>query len=270
MNAASYLGIAVTLIGLIVLIVAAFRVHTSWGLLSVFTAPIGPVIFAITHWKVGRDALILFLLGVAVLAYGTATSEWWYERQHAKRAETSVQDGAVVTDSAEQQENPDQAITKPTSSTAEPPPDVPVTNPAQESPGETKPDPGLSTETATTNEATEEKPTLSDKAGAPEVTSPVVAKKVIPPINKAVSDPKETLVYTAIDVANAKDHIGKQFRVTDFTDKSHEAVLKELQGTLLIFEKLYASQGSVQFELESRNIKKLELVTWVKTPGSTK
>lgn len=89
MNATFYLGLIIALTGLAVLIVTAFRKDKNWGLMSLLMLPpLGPMLFAITHWRIGREGFALTLVGMLIVGYGTINSDWWYQRKAASKQVT--------------------------------------------------------------------------------------------------------------------------------------------------------------------------------------
>ncbi len=65
---AAYAAVAV---GQIWLIVLAFRTGLLWGLTSLFISPVA-ILFAVTHWRSGRDPLLLEVTGVLLLFVGVS------------------------------------------------------------------------------------------------------------------------------------------------------------------------------------------------------
>jgi len=301
LSVVGYVGIAVTIFGLIVLIASAFRVNTSWGFIALFMMPVSPLVFALTHWRIGRDGFILVVLGLLTISYATLTSDWWHERQYQKRLalqqqetvageqETTEQSDVIAqvapTDLHEKSEpvepvenkviasaDKTQKGTRQQSTIAQPP----VTDPTE------KVEPVKSAATIEKQTATPSVPkTPAPIADKPSTTKQVenkvvtqapdaAAKKTqissIPDTRLTQSPAKKSsakvLVYVVADITNIKTHVGKNVRITDITGKVQEAVLKALREKFVVFEKFYGSGGSLTFELPMTEIKKLEIGSW--------
>ncbi len=64
--------------------------------------------------------------------------------------------------------------------------------------------------------------------------------------------------YVEFSIEDLPAYFGYRVRVTEIDNKVHDVLLKDQDGSQLVFEKQFASGGAVEFRLESRNILKLE------------
>lgn len=200
-------------------------------IIGVLTAVIGAGLFAVhasrKQWQRARDGVFLLVVGALVFSYAAFIGGWWYEQ------------GVEVTGKTGTLAKEDTVASSATSSTAS-------SSSAQDS--------------------------ASNSGEAVPVEEPITKESQLFPRIAAAQKKQEEKpqpgsiipVYRQVDPGDAARFIGKGVRVTDNSNITHEAILKELRGPLIIFEKKYHSQGSVIFELKKWEIKKLEVIAWRK------
>jgi hypothetical protein len=62
------LGIIIGIVGEVMLLAAAYRKSVGWLIVSLFA--IGGLIFLILHWKEGKKAFFIQLVGIAIMFFG--------------------------------------------------------------------------------------------------------------------------------------------------------------------------------------------------------
>jgi glutaredoxin len=63
------IGVLASLIGWVLLLVAAFRQHVGWGVASLFV-PAASLVFTVLHWAEARRGFLIQLMGLLVLSVG--------------------------------------------------------------------------------------------------------------------------------------------------------------------------------------------------------
>lgn len=246
MGAIAVLGVLSTLIGVISILVGAFRVHIAWGLLILFAAPVTLPIFLIRHIRLARTGLILIVVGLLAVSYAAFSEAKWPPHRYLislTKPEKLGPLGRVIWGKRQ---------TEPVTAEGRPAPadnkarlqerqasqagQLPVNKPADE-PADVSDAGQGSTAGATTKESP-----------PPEVLEKIEAKQ-------KASTPARYIEFT-MDELSA--YFGNKVRVTDIDNKVHDAILKDQDGSSLVFEKQYGSGGVVEFRLESRNIIKME------------
>ncbi len=301
MSVVGYVGIAVTIFGLIVLIASAFRVNTSWGFIALFMMPVSPLVFALTHWRIGRDGFILVVLGLLTISYATLTSDWWHERQYQKRLalqqqetvageqETTEQSDVIAqvaptdlheksepikpvenkvvasTDKTQKRTGQESAITQPPAKDPaekiEPVKSIATVEKQTATPPVPKA-PAPTTDKSSTTKQIEKEAVTQAPDEAAKKTQVSSIPNTRPNTDPAKKSNTKILVYVVADITNIKTYVGKNVRITDITGKVQEAVLKALREKFVVFEKFYGSGGSLTFELPMTEIKKLEIGSW--------
>ena len=71
MEALTYLGLAVFIIGGIGTLIAAFKTSILWGLGCLFIAPVS-LIFLVVHWDVAKNPFFLQIAGLAMAFLGSS------------------------------------------------------------------------------------------------------------------------------------------------------------------------------------------------------
>lgn len=118
-----FVGAAVGLGGLLMLIIAAFTTSAAWGIASLVFPP-AVIGFAVTHFSKGRTGFALLMIGVIVFGYGS-----WDKRraEHAEQVQAvTEQEQQVVEPVISPQPTAPATATQP-SSEATPPVTVPTT-----------------------------------------------------------------------------------------------------------------------------------------------
>jgi len=113
-----FVGAAIALGGLLILIIAAFTTSAGWGIASLVFPP-AAIGFAITHFSKGRNGLALLMIGVVVFGYGS-----WDKRrtEHAEEVQAvTEQEQRVVEPVIQPQPAAPTAPGQPSSQTAPPP-----------------------------------------------------------------------------------------------------------------------------------------------------
>jgi len=75
------LGWLIALVGLIMLLIAAFKEHILWGLGCLFI-PIVPLIFVIVNWDKAKNAFFTWIAGILVVILGAALGASAYPHLH--------------------------------------------------------------------------------------------------------------------------------------------------------------------------------------------
>ncbi len=66
----SYIGLAISVIGGIGLLLAAFRTHVFWGIACIFIPP-AAIIYTVLHWDEAKNPFLLQLVGLGILLLGS-------------------------------------------------------------------------------------------------------------------------------------------------------------------------------------------------------
>ena len=61
-----YIGLAISLVGFIMMLIAAFNESVAWGLGCLLLAPVG-LIFVFTHWHEAKNSFFLQLIGFVII-----------------------------------------------------------------------------------------------------------------------------------------------------------------------------------------------------------
>ena len=91
-----FTGAAVALIGLLVLMFAAFATSVVWGIVSLLIPPLA-IGFALTHWSKGKNGFAITMIGLVILAYGSWDNERVQNSQMAQQAEDALRSEPILT-----------------------------------------------------------------------------------------------------------------------------------------------------------------------------
>lgn len=75
-----FTGAAITLLGIVILMFAAFSTSTAWGIASLLIPPLS-LGFALTHWSKGKNGLFIAVIGLVIFSYGA------WDRAHRERVQ---------------------------------------------------------------------------------------------------------------------------------------------------------------------------------------
>lgn len=223
------ISLVAVVVGLLSLVVSAFRAGFLWGLGVVMTAGLILPFYVLKQWKTARDSTLLILGSLVVFAW-SAYSEpgWFFGMQDAVKKELARFDRTPVAPlpaaaGSDDAKNAGSATGKP------------------------EKDAQLEQAKESLQKALQDK---KDKnAPPPEVLEHMKAVKT-----------DEKAAYSVIPVEQAIDHVGKYVRVTEKSGTVHDAILKELRGPVLALEKEFAAGGAAVFEIKVRNIKQFEVL----------
>jgi len=125
-----FVGAAIALAGLLMLIIAAFATSAGWGIASLVFPP-AVIGFAVTHFSKGRNGFALLMIGVIVFGYGS-----WDKRrvERVEQAQAVQEQEQQVVEPVIQPQPATPATTRQPSSEAVPPP--PATAPKTGATGE--------------------------------------------------------------------------------------------------------------------------------------
>lgn len=226
-SAIGLIGISAFLIGSVMIWVVSFRTHKAWGWSTLLLPVIGPLAYSLSHIKKSKEGLIAIVLGGLVIAFDGINSGWW----------SQIQQSAMVTAALEKGNDQAARLRKGA---------------------------GLDTDQTSVKPS---KPKAEEKVDVAKTRKAVTIKsasgqKAKPPTTTVVTKKSRVQVYKDIDVAKAQNYIGTSVRITDLNNKSHEATITGLRDQMVVFEKSYAGQGSVVFEVKKRDIKKMEAIAW--------
>lgn len=115
-----FVGAAIALGGLLILIVAAFTTSAGWGIASLVFPP-AAIGFAITHFSKGRNGFALLMIGIIIFGYGS-----WDKRrtEHAEEVQAVKEQEQRVVEPVIQPQPAAPATPSQPSSEAAPPPSV--------------------------------------------------------------------------------------------------------------------------------------------------
>lgn len=71
-------GAAVSALGILMLMFAAFRTSAAWGVASIVVPPLA-LAFGLTHWRAGKTGILIFTIGLIVFGYG------FYDQQRLEK-----------------------------------------------------------------------------------------------------------------------------------------------------------------------------------------
>lgn len=130
-----FAGTAIIALGILILMLAAFRTSAAWGIISLLLPPLA-FAFGLTHWKLGKTGVAIVVIGSIVFGYGYYDRE----RQQKEMAQSTQEqrDASVEIFTSPAKESPEVAapgaatVSKPpvTPSVSMPSPAVQTTEPA--------------------------------------------------------------------------------------------------------------------------------------------
>lgn len=235
MTMVAVIGLLATLFGLISIYVGAFRAHVAWGLLMLLAAPIVFPVFAIRHWRLVRVGLLLVVTGITSVSYASYSAGTWPPHRYLislSKPENLGILGRVLFGKSRAVDEPvvnNQVPAQAAESSQVDQPEQPVKQPVEQA----------------TQEVQQSPP--EKKSPPPEVLARL-----------AEQQQQSAATYVEFSMDELPAYFGYRVRVTEIGNKVYEVLLKDQDGSQLVFERQYGSGGAVEFRLESRNILKME------------